>query len=361
MSITLNRNDLGKVVDRTDVLVDTPYTVDITEALGIFSEHYSTQKTVEIVRKNHNQLILTDRPWDERSQNVAPTDERSYLQLKVPHIPASDAIYPHDVDGVVAVSDSVELMNLAQVAEIRAEKMVNLREAYALTQTAARFQLLKEGTVYAPNKTLRTSYGDTVNYYTEFGITRESIALALAGSSDPRGQCREILAKIRKDARGASGAIRGFVALCGAEFFTALIMNPFVTDAVKYVQLPGQGSVAHLLGVNVDDPRFAGLDARFPSITLWGITFVDVGAAGYDVGASFVPFVADDEALILPVGLNLAKTYYAPANRFSAVNKKSQGAYWFEKATDEKIEISTEQNFMHALLYPAAVKTLTLA
>lgn len=360
MPITLNRNNLGKVVDRTDVLVEVPYTADITEALGLFGEHYSTQKTVEVVRKSSNQQILTDSNWDGRGQTLVSEPDRQFLQLKIPHIAAEDAIYPHDVDGVVALDDSVEIMNLAQVADIRAEKMVELRASHELTKVAARFQLLRDGTVYAPNKTLRTSYGDTVNYYTEFGVTRDSIAMDFGNTVDPRAQSREVLAKVRKDLRGATGTLRGVVALCGAEFFTRVIMNPYVTEMLK--SLPTSQSLATLLGVNADDPRFAGLNERFPSISLFGITYVDVGVAGYDVGDSFVPFVADDEAILLPVGLtNLAKTYYAPANRFSAINKKSQGSYWFEEASDEKITIRTEQNFMNALLWPQAVKTLTLA
>lgn len=360
MGITLNRNDLGKVVDRTDILVEVPYTADITEALGIFSDYYSTQKVVEVVRKSHNQQIIGDSSWDGRGQTLAFEPEREALQLSIPHFKSEDAIYPHDVDGVVQVNDSVEVMQLAQVADIRAEKMLLLKDAHNLTQVAARFQLLKDGSVYAPNKTLRTSYGDTVNYYTEFGLTRDSIAMDFGNTVDPRAQSREVLAKLRKDMRGAQGTLRGVVALCGAEFFTRVIMNPYVTEMLK--SLPTSQSLATLLGVNADDPRFAGLNERFPSISLFGITYVDVGVSGYDVGDSFVPFVPDDEAILLPVGLtNLAKTYYAPANRFTAVNKKSQGSYWFEEASDEKIKITTEQNFMNALLYPKAVKTLTLA
>jgi len=360
MAITLNRKDLGRVVDRTDILTEVPYTMDITEALGLFGEYYSTQKTVEIVKHSRNQQILTDSNWDGRGQTMANESERQFLQVSIPHIKAEDAIYPHDIDGVVAINDSAEIMNLAQVADIRAEKMFILKDAHELTKTAARFQLLKDGSVYAPNKTLRTSYGDTVNFYNEFGITRKSTAMDFGNTVDPRIQSREVLAQYRKDLRGTQGTLRGVVALCGSEFFTKVITNPYITEMLK--ALPTSQSLATLLGVNADDPRFAGFDARFPSFNCFGITYVDVGVAGYDVGNSFVPFVVDDEAILIPVGLtNVAKTYFAPANRFSAVNKKSQGSYWFEKASDEKIQIMSEQNFMHGLLAPQAVQTLTLA
>ena len=43
----------------------------------------------------------------------------------------------------------------------------------------ARMQLIIEGTAYAPSGMLAQSYGPTVNYYTEFGVTRKSFEMSL--------------------------------------------------------------------------------------------------------------------------------------------------------------------------------------
>lgn len=363
MSIVIDRANANKVVERTEVLIQTPYRADITEALGIFTPVYTSQKHIEIVRQTNDNQILVDNNWEERPQTLVG-GERSYLNLRIPHFAVTDAIYPQDIDGILSASDVATegLVNIAQVGEIRAEKMMRIRQAFADTEAQARFQLLSEGTVYAPRGTMRTSYGDTVNYYTEFGVARQSIPFDLAGTADPREDARALLKAVREGSRGATGSVRQVVVLCGGEFFTALLKNPFVTDAVKYVQLAGGQSLATLLGVNTEDPRFAGIEGSYPSISLWGLTFIDVSYAGMDVNGSFVPFIADDEAVALPIGLtNLAKTYYAPANLFSAVNKRSQGSYWFEEADNRRIKIDAEQNFMNGLLYPAAIVGVTLA
>ena len=98
---------------------------------------------------------------------------------------------------------------------------------------------------------------------------------------------------------------------------------------------------------------------------MFGVTWINAGAAGYENSAGdFVPFVAEGEAYLMPVGVrDMFKTYFAPANRFGTINRRAQGSYWFEylNEKDDNIEIMTEQNFLNALLNPAAIVQLTLA
>lgn len=359
MPLVLDPTNPNKVVNRTDILREIPNNVGITNALGIFTDVYQSQKTVEITRTVGRNHLLTDRNWDERNQTVV-SGERSYLTLKIPHFPADDAIVPNDIDGVVQADSVNDAINLETVNSVRADKMITLREAHGLTLETARMQLITTGTVYAPNGTMRTSYGDTVNFYTEFGVTRTEIPVALSAAADPREAMSEILQSARQGVRNASGGVRRFVALCSTEFFNALWTNPFVTDAVKYFQQPQSQQI--LTG---QPTGFAGLGAGFRSLELWGITWVDAGDAGYDdpETGEFVPHVPAGDAYVVPVGVRgMFQTYYAPANRFSTVNRSAQGSYWFEYANqkDDIIEIMTEQNFLNAVLYPQAIIRLFL-
>lgn len=362
MPLVLNRADNNRYVDLTDTLVEIPNNVGITNALGLFTPVYSSQKTVEIRRSTRQNHILLDRNWDERNQTIAGRS-RDTLTLKVPHFPADDAITPNDIDGQVQANSIQEAMGLESVASVRAEKMIDLREAHGLTLEAARMQLITTGTAYAPNGTLRTSYGPTVNYYTEFGITREEIGLDFSGVNDPRPQMDEVIAAIRGGIRnGQAGTLRGFVVLCSKSFYNALYTNPFITDVVKYNQNNAQ-AMAILMGTGGTD--VANLDARFRQITVGGITWIDAGDAGYDDPATgdFVPFIPEGDAFAVPVGVrDMFKTYYSPANRFATVNRAAQGSYWFEYANekDDIIEIMTEQNFLNAVLYPQAIVRLYL-
>ena len=356
MPLVINRNDKNKWVDLTDILVDTPRNNIITDVLG-FQDVYSTQKTIEVRRTKNKNIVLTDRNWDER-HNVTVGGARDSLQLAIPHFPADDGITVNDIDGVVQVNSIQEAQTTEQVGAVRLEKMTRLREAHDLTKAIARMQLITKGTVYAPGGTLRQSYGSTVNFYTEFDVTRTEIGVELSSATDPRAQVEEVVKSVRNAARNGGGFTR-IVALCSTSFFNALWTNAYVTDAVKYFQQ--KQSLAILTG----RPESAlGLDAQYRSLDLWGILWIDAGAAGYeDADGDFVPAIPEGDAYVFPYGLrDLFKTYYAPAQKFSTINRKAQGSYWFEYANekDEKIEIESEQNFLNATMYPGAIQRLYL-
>jgi len=354
MAIVLDRTNLGKVVDRTESLIVIPNTVGITNALGLFQDDYRSQKNIEIVRSTKKSHILEDRNWDERNQTIAGRQHDSLL-LKIPHFPLDDAITPNDIDGIVQAGSLAEFAELETVASVRADKMIDMREAHSLTLEAARMQMIVTGTAYAPRGTVVT------NFYTEFGVTRTEIDVDFSGAADPRATINTAKKAVRNGLRdGQAGTVRSFVVLCSDSFYMALQQNAFVTDAFKYVD-QGQ-ALSVLLGRGGND--VAGLDARFEQMSLFGCTFINAGAAGYENAAgTFVPFIPEGDAYMLPVGVrDLFKTYYAPANRFGTVNRRAQGSYWYEylNEKDDIIEIMTEQNFLNALLNPAAVVRLFL-
>lgn len=354
MAIVLDRNNPGKVVDRTDSLIVIPNTVGITNALGLFQDDYRSQKNIEIVRSTKKSHILEDRNWDERNQTIAGREQDSLL-LKIPHFPLDDAITPNDIDGIVQAGSLAEFAELETVASVRADKMIDMREAHSLTLEAARMQMIVSGTAYAPRGTVVT------NFYTEFGVTRTEIDVDFAGAADPRATINTAKKAVRNGLRdGQAGTVRSFVVLCSDSFYMALQQNAFVTDAFKYVDQAQALSI--LLGKGGADVN--GLDARFEQMSLFGCTFINAGAAGYENAAgTFIPFIPEGDAYMLPVGVrDLFKTYYAPANRFGTVNRRAQGSYWYEylNEKDDIIEIMTEQNFLNALLNPAAVVRLYL-
>jgi hypothetical protein len=93
--------------------------------------------------------------------------------------------------------------------------------------------------------------------------------------------------------------------------------------------------------------------------------FIDAGTGGYDdANGVFQPWIAADKAIAVPTGVRgMFKTYYAPANTFSAVNKTATGRYYFERLNEEDdlIQMKVGSNFMNALLYPAAVFDITFS
>lgn len=355
MAIVLSPNDRSKVVDRTDELIVVPNNVGIVNALGLFTDDYRTQKTIEIVRTTRKTRLLEDRNWDERNQTIAGREADSLL-LKIPHFPADDSITPNDIDGIVRDGSSLsDVAELETVANVRMQKMFDLREAHGLTLEAARMQLITAGTVYSPRATV------TTNYYTEFGVTREEIGVDFSAATDPRAILNDAKKAVRAGLTGGqAGTVRSFVALCSDSFYMALQQNAYVTDAFKYVD---QGQALSIL-LGAGGSAVPGLDARFEAMTVFGITFINAGAAGYENAAgTFVPFIPEGDAYLMPVGVrDMFKTYYAPANRFGSINRRAQGSYWYEYLNDKDdiIEIMSEQNFLNAMLNPAAIVRLYL-
>lgn len=357
----IDRLSQGKFVELTDILVELPRNINILDALGLFEDVYVTQKKIEIQRIQFSNHLVKDKNWDTKADTLVVKPVRGFIQAKIPNMEVRDAIKPSDIDGIAQVSSIQEAAGLETVMNVRMEKLAYINNAFDLTKDVARMQILKDGTVYAPSGTLATSYGDTIDFYEEMGVTRQTHNLTLTGAQDPRKSCSDLIRKMRLSLRNAStnGNYSRLVLLCGSDFFDAVYANPFVTEAVKYF-------AQDLNKLLLKTPDTAtGYDANFRTVELWGLTFIDAGTGGYDdADGVFQPWIEADKAIALPTGVRgMFKTYYAPANTFSAINKKSVGRYYFERLndTDDLIEMKVEHNFMNGLIYPASVFDITFS
>lgn len=356
MAITLNPNNISKVVDKSTHLTVIPNKWSLTEDLGLFEDKYVSQKTVRIDRDTLSDRIATHRNWDERNNTIGK-DKRDFLILEIPHTPIDDAIYPSDLDGVINVNSAEELLQLETVNSVRADKMGRLRRAHALTLEASRMHLITTGEVLDPRGVTRQSYG-ALNYYTEFGLTQQSFNVNLAVANDPRANIETPYQAVQ-DAAGNGSIYANQIALCSSEFFQKLASNGFVVESMRTVATVNSSALDFVLGRNAGG---RGLDTRYRTIEFGGVTFIDAGRASYELPDGTVKrYIEADEAFLMPYKMeDLFHTYYAPPNKFGYINKKSQGSYWFEYLNDKQdiIEIMTEQNFLNAMLYPQCVVKL---
>ena len=363
MSVVINKLDprtsQPRAVELTDILVELPRNISIIDALGLFEDVPVSQKTVEIQRAQYSNHLVKDKNWDDKADTLVNKPKLGFIHARVPHFSLRDAISPSDVDGVFSVNSVQEAAGLEQVSAVRVSKLDAMNSSLDLTQDIAKMQLLTAGTVYAPAGTLATSYGDTIDFYQEFGITRQTVDLKLSGANDPRVSVSSLIRKMREALRNSpsKGSYRQLVVLCGSDFFDAVLTNPFATDAIKYFQQD-----LNKLLVGVPDTA-AGYGPDFRSIQAWGVVFIDAGTGGYDgPDGVFVPWIAADAAIALPTGVRgMFKSFHAPANTFTSINKASKGRYARETINEEDnlIKLTVEHNFMNACLYPGAIFTVT--
>lgn len=364
MSIIINKNidrlSQGKFVELTDILVELPRNISIIDQLGLFEEVFVTQKKIEIQRTQYSNHLIKDKNWEAKADTLVSKPKRGFIQINIPNFETQDAIKPQDVDGVAQVSSIQEAALLETVNNVRIEKLSYHNNAFDLTQDVARMQLIMTGTVYAPSGALATSYGDTVDFYQEMGVTRQTFDLKLVGSADPRISCSAVIRAMREALRTANGGnFNRIIVMCGSDFFDALYTNPFVTEAVKYFAQ----DLNKLLLKTPDTAQ--GLGPNFRTLEVWGLTFIDAGTGGYeDADGVFQPWIEPTKAVAIPVGVRgMFKTYYAPANTFSAINKTAQGRYYFERLNDEDdlIQMKIGSNFMNSVLYPGAIFDITFS
>lgn len=338
---------LGKVVDLSSEINLVPNRWGVINTLGIFRNEPKSQKTVLVPRTEEADAVAVDRNWDERNSTIT-SGKRDVLPIVIPHFPVDDAITPNDIDGNVDWNSLMAGGNsVITLDKVRVEKMDRLRRAHALTLELARAQLLKDGSVYAPNGTVDT------NFYTEFGTTRHTEYFDLSSTTDnPIGKVESALAYIQDNLKSGE-VVSNFVALCSPEFFNALISNSFVYESYQYFM--------QAQGPSLMNGRLAAggqWDARFRSFNYGGVDFIEVRGQ-----VNGVNYVNTGEAYMLPLGTDSFRTYFAPANRFATVNKTAQEVYYFEykNEKDDIIEIMSESNFTNALLRPDSVITLDSA
>lgn len=338
----------GKLVDLTGAVAVVQNKWGLINAMGLFNEEMKSQKIVQVNRTEEAVSLLEDRNWDERKPTLQGI-QREYTLVKIPHFPLQDMVTPNDVDGNVDIDALFrgEIDVPLSVQSVLAQKTLRMRESAALTLEFARMQLIKDGTVYAPNDTVVT------NYYTEFGVTRQRIPMNLASTTvNPLALVGDVYAQLQ-DNLETGQVVTEIVALCSPEFFAALISNPFVVESYRYFsQTQGTEILNQRLGTR------APLDRRYRAFDYGGITWIEVRG-----GVGGVRYVEEGEAYIFPRGTDSFRTFFAPANKFSSVNQMAQQVYMFSTTgeKDDKIELEMETNFANALVRPQIVITLDMA
>lgn len=336
----------GRAVDLSEEVNLVPNRWGVLNRLGLFINEHKTQRTVLWGISKRGDIILEDKPWGERSQ-AAFGRETSYVSVNVPHFPVDDAITPDDIQGRLDIRELVQDRTMLKTLNaVRADKMEILRESHSLTLEYARFKMIQDGTVYAPNETVQ------YNVYDMLGQTRVSESAGLTSTTDNPLRGFSDLRALVQNGLHTGDVVTGFVALCSRTFFNALVTNEFVYESYAASSLIQGNGIP-----NQRIPTGFGLDPRYEVFHYGGISFICV-----DDVLNGEPLVKDGEAYLLALGTRSFKTFFAPADRLSLVNTVAKESYlWeFRSDKDDIIELASETNFINVMQRPQAVITLTV-
>lgn len=320
-----------ELTDYTQELISVPNTWGLINELAIFRSEPVSQHSITVESNAGTLALITDQVRGARN-TMNSDDTRTLRSFPIPHFPLDDAVTPQDVQGKRAYgsADAAETE-----AAVIARKLTRIRMNHAVTMEAARAFAITTGAIYAPNGTV------AANYYTDFGVTRQSVDMVLGtGTTDLNARFEEVIAHIQDNILTGE-VVSDVVALCSPEFFTRLIGHARVQEAYKYYSST-QEPLRNRLG--------SGLYRRF---VYSGVTFIEY--RGSYNGARLIPV---GEAYFMPTGtVDMFISYFSPANKFSHVNTLGEEAYAFtyRGTTDEHIAIQTEHNALHLVRRPQAV------
>ena len=178
---------------------------------------------------------------------------------------------------------------------------------------------------------------------TEFGVQRKTLNIELSKDTTKVGSVLDkLLSKQRQKFAGAQ--VRGWVVYCGAEFLSAFKEHKSIFEVYKRFD----EARAYREGDTLNPSEFVHKGIRF-------IEYANHFGSDVDIAA--------DKAILLPVGRNLYKEYFAPADMASTVNTRALPYY----ASREKLQhdkgwsLHMQSNPLPIALRPELLATLTMS
>lgn len=297
-------------------------------AAGLFEEQGVASTVVQIEKDGMSLALVKAAPRGAPGQAVTG-DKRSLIPFNTIHLPQTFQILADEIQGIRAVGSLTELMQVQAYVARRIEKA---RRQLALTHEFQRIGAIKGKVVDADGSSL-------FDIFQRFGISRpQAFSLELDNpDTDVSAKCAEIL-DAQDDALG-SVTSTGARAYCGKTLWAKLVGHKSVREAYLNWQ-----AAAQLMG-----------DRRQP-FEFGGITWERYkGKIGKD------PFVADDRAHVVPLGVpDLFISAFAPADYAETVN--TEGLPYYAKLErmkfDKGVEGEAQSNPLHLVTRPASVREL---
>jgi hypothetical protein len=253
---------------------------------------------------------------------------RKMRALTIPHIPHDDAILADDLQGLRQFGTPNVLMTVVQAVN---DKLAQMRQNHEVTHEHLR--------VGAVNGLLLDADGASpiYNLFNEFEVAETLVAMNLGTSTIfVRGECTAIY-RAMEVALGAT-PFSGITAICGNNFFDALVDHASVRDTYKnWVAAEG---------------------LRQANSIRQGFYYGDILWVNYRGFVGNVSFFPTDECRFFPTGSpGLFRTYFAPADMIEAVNTVGLPIYAKQERMefDKGVKLHTQSNPLPLCARPACL------
>jgi len=301
------KSDAFSLVRMTDAVNKRPFVPGRLGQMGIFREQGVDTLNVAIEEKEGVlYLVPAKARGDVPTQNKK--EARKLRVLPVQHLPLSDTLMADEVQGVRAFgSESALEMIQAKVNE----KLTTMAQSIEATLEYHRVGAIKGAVLDADGTT------ELYDLFDKFDITAyATVNFDFATNNEDVGAIRQKCASIARNIATALGAtpFSGIHAICGDNFFDALIQEPEVRNSYKNT------SMAQVLREPYVLPN---------GNMIYGVfEFGGIVWENYRGAIGNVSFVNTDTAHIFPIGApDLFKTVFGPANYIETVNTMGRPMY----------------------------------
>ncbi len=321
-------SDAFSVQSLTAAFIKAPYQPRRLGSLGLFRESPISTTTV-VVEEKDGQLELIQTSERGAPGGAIGSNKRTARSFVVPHLEKGSTIMADEVQNVRAFGEEDETETVQALVD---DRLVTLRAFHETTLEHHRIGAVRGQILDADSSVI-------YDLFTEFGVTQQTHDIALGtATTDVRGAAVAI-ARLSEGALGAD-MVTGYRAFCGNEFFDELIAHAEVKESLKY-----------------QESELLRRDLRA------GFEFGGITWENYRGTVNGVAFVPTAEAFVVPIGTDIFRTHFAPADFIETVNTMGLPLY-AKIARDPEglnrfVKIHSQSNPMCMCLKPRAIVKVT--
>lgn len=327
------RTDAFSLTSLSDAFIKAPYAPGRIGAMGLFRSK-GIRSTTAVVEWKDGQLELIQSSPRGGPASTKDRVKRTAESFIVPHLEREATIYAEEVQNVRTFGSED---NTEAVQAVVDEKLAELRADHEVT--------LEHMRIGAIQGLVKDADGSTLfNLFTKFGVSQTTGTVSPNDSTDAGDALRAEVVAIQRSIEAVLGGspISGYHAFCGADFFDQLRADLGVVQTLRYA----------------DPQSLLRQEANVRSFSFAGVTWEE-----YRGSVNGTPFVPAAEAYMIPMGADIFRTYFAPADFIEAVNTLGQPGYAKmvqDAELNRWVKVHTQSNPLVLCLRPNAVAKVTI-
>jgi hypothetical protein len=335
------RSDAFGVTTLTDSINTMPYKPGRLGALGLFRSKGIRTTTVTIEEKNGTLRLIQTSPRGGVPSNEGKV-KRTARSFPVPHLERESNITADECQNVRQFGSEDQTLAVQTLVD---EQQATLRQAHEVTLERHRMGALQGIILDADGDQL-------INLFTAFGVSQHTGVIAVDDASDDgdnlRRQIRGLQREIEDELKAERALVTGYRAFCGPDFIDNLRSDVGVVNTLRYA----------------DPNALRENQAEGAAFNFGGVAWEEYRGSVEDEDGDSQDFVADDEAYLVPVGPDVFRTYFAPADFIEAVNTLGLPIYTKilpdPSGANRFVKVHTQSNPLCLNVRPRAVIKLTI-